>query len=473
MNLRQLLLILRLRWWLVLLVLLLSLGGTLAATLLMPKQYTAETSLLLDIKTDPLLATLMPAMATPAYIATQTEIIRSDRVAGRVVSMLGLAQSPSAVAQWREETEGRVPLESYFGSLLQRGLVVEPGKGSTLLNVSFSGTDPKFAAAAANTFAKAYMDLTVELKLDPAKQYSSFFDDRFKTLRTDLENAQARLSAFQQNKGIIVSAERMDQETARLNALEVSLAGALAESADTSSRQRNAGTETSVDVQQSAIVQGLKSELAKAQTKLSEISSVMGSQHPQRLALEAQISELRQQISAEMRRVSGATSSMNRITGQKIAELRSMVDAQKRTVLNLRAQRDEAAVLLKDLETAQRAYDQVATRRSQLSLESQADQVPVRVLSPAVEPLRPSKPNLPKNMVAALVVGLILGVAAAAALEMVDRRVRSEADLLVMDGVPVLGVLSSKPSTAWYGRRAALGMRTTPPRLTLDAGGLR
>ena len=88
----------------------------------LPKQYTAETSLLLDVKTDPLVATLMPSQAGASFIATQVEIIRSERVAGRVVKMLGLAQNPAAVAQWREETEGRIPLETYFGNLLQKGL---------------------------------------------------------------------------------------------------------------------------------------------------------------------------------------------------------------------------------------------------------------------------------------------------------------------------------------------------------------
>src|SRR5687768_2239925 len=105
MNLRQVLLILRLRWWVVMGTLLIATGLALGISLLLPKQYTAETALLLDIKTDPLVATLAPNFATPSYIATQTEILQSDRVATRVVRMLGLAQNAKAVEQWREETE--------------------------------------------------------------------------------------------------------------------------------------------------------------------------------------------------------------------------------------------------------------------------------------------------------------------------------------------------------------------------------
>lgn len=473
MNFRQILLILRLRWWIVVGVLVLVVGGALAVSMLLPKQYTAETSVLLDVKTDPLVATLMPSLASASFIATQVEIIRSERVAGRVVKMLGLAQNAAAVAQWRESTEGRIPLESYFGSQMQRGLVVEPGRGSALMTVTFTGSDPKFAAAAANTFARAYIDLSVELRVGPAREYATFFDERLKSLREDLDASQARLSAFQQKRGIVVSSERVDQELARLNALEVALAGAFADSADTSSRQRNAGTETSVDVQQSGAVQNLKGELARAETRLSEVSANFGSNHPLRIEVEARIGELKQQITSEMRRVSGATTTVNRIASQRVGELRSMVEAQKRTVLNLRTQRDEAGALLREVETAQRAFDTVAQRRTQLANESQAEQASARVLSPATEPLTHSKPNIPKNLTAGAILGLLGGLAAAFLLEMVDRRVRSAEDLLNAEGVPVLGVMSARTGRAQFAPRLAFNRRQgqqMPPRLTLDGG---
>ena len=132
------------------------------------------------------------------------------------------------------------------------------------MTITFTAKDAKFAAAVANAFARAYIDLSVELRVGPAREYATFFDDRIKSLREDLDAAQARLSAFQQKRGIVVSSERVDQEAARLTALEAALAGALAESADTSSRQRNAGTETSIDVQQSGAVQSLKAELGES-----------------------------------------------------------------------------------------------------------------------------------------------------------------------------------------------------------------
>jgi chain length determinant protein EpsF len=462
MNLRQMLLILRLRWWLVLLIFLLVVGGTFAVLSVISKRYTSTTAVLLDVKADPLVATLVPSLATPGYVATQAEIVRSDRLAMRVVRMLGLDQNPAAVAQWRENTEGRVPLDMYFGELMQQGLQVEPVRNSTILNITYTATDPKFSAAVANTFARAYLDLGVELRVGPAREYAGFFDERLKTLRGELERAQSQLSAYQRSKGIVVSAERLDMETARLASLEGALATAMAESADTSSRLRNAGTENSIDVQNSGVVQSLKGELARAQTRLNEVSTNLGSAHPQRIQLEAQIAELRKQIASEMRRVSGATASANRINDQKIAELKTLVEAQKKSVLAMRADRDEAAVLLRDVDTAQKAYDSVAQRRTQLANESQAEQTSARILSPASEPMLHSFPDIPKSMVAAVIIGLLLGMATAIGWELADRRIRSEADMLA-EGVPVLGVMSSRAAPEGYARRLSPTRPVAPP----------
>jgi chain length determinant protein EpsF len=471
MSPQQILTALRLRWWLVLVPFVLLATAAAYYTSTVPKRFTATTSVLMDVKTDPLLATLAPSLASPAYMATQIEIMNSDRVADRVAKALKLADNPEAVEQWRRITQGRIPMDAHFANLVKRGLFVEPANNSNILNVSYAAADPKFAAAAANTYAQAYIDFSVELKVGPAREFAGFFDERSKTLKTELEAAQAKLSEFQKKKGILVSAERVDHEAARLTSLETALANALAESAETSSRTRNSGTETSVDIQQSGVVQSLKSEIARAETRLNEVSVTFGSSHPVRLQLEAQIAELKQQLASEMRRVSGATVSVNRVANQKISELRALVEAQKRTVLSLRNERDEASLLLKDMETAQRAYEQVTQRRAQLANESQAEQATARVLSPASEPLYHSHPSYKKNVVAAAAVGLILGALLAIAWELLDRRVRSEADMVMGHNVPVLGVMTTRPiKRGELARLAAPRRPPQPPQLGFEGG---
>jgi chain length determinant protein EpsF len=306
MSIAQYLRIIWARKWLVLALLgLTTLIGSLVTLFVLSKQYEAEASLVVEVRNDPVLGALAPGLASPAYLATQVEILKSDRVAGRVVKMLGVERSPAAVQQWRDSTDAKIPLDRYFAALLQRGLLVEPSRGSNVINITFVNPDAAFAAAAANAFAQAYMDVSVELRVEPARQSASFMDEQTNKLRVALENAQARLSRFQQEKGIVVTDERMDQETQRLNVLLAQLATAQAEQVDTAMRQRNTGTELSPDVQNSPTVQSLKAQLVVAEAKMSEISAIVGPNHPQRQSLEAQIRELRTQLATEIRRVLG------------------------------------------------------------------------------------------------------------------------------------------------------------------------
>lgn len=475
MSIAQYLRIVWARKWLVLALLLLTTTiGTLVTFFVLSKQYTAEASMVVEVRVDPVMGALAPGLASPAYLATQVEILKSDRVASRVVKMLGVERSPAAVQQWRESTGAKIPLERYFADLLSRGLAVEPARGANVINISFVNPDPAFAAAAANAFAQAYMDTSVELRVEPAKQSAVWLDEQTRLLRTNLEAAQARLSKFQQEKGMVVSAERINEETARLDGLLTQLATAQSELVETTTRQRNSGSELSPDVLQSGAVQSLKAQLATAEAKMSEISSIVGPNHPQRQALDAQIRELRSQLSAEIRRVSGGTSVLSRGSAQKVAELQSMVEAQKKNVLTMRSLRDQASVLLRDVETAQRAYEGVSQRVTALSLESQNTQANVRLLSPAVEPYFPSRPRTLVNILGSIVGGLLLGGLVAIGLELMDRRVRDPDDMVAMAGVPVIGVLQPTDSKKPVFRRLTSGkLHHVPTRPLLNAPGAR
>jgi chain length determinant protein EpsF len=446
MTIKQILRILWARKWLVLsLAVFVALAGT-ATTLLLPKQYTAESAMVVEMRIDPVLGALAPSLAAPGYMATQIDILKSERVAGRVVKMLGVERSPSAVAQWRDQTNAKIPLERYFANLLQRGLNVEPSRGSNVINVSFSAQDPIFAQAAANAFVQAYMDVSVELRVAPARESTAFLDSQTKVLRGNLEAAQEKLSKFQQDRGIIVSDERFDQENARYQALTAQLSSAQAERVDAVTRSRNSGNESSPEILSNPAVQGLKSQLTTAETKLTELSAVVGKNHPSRIQLEAQIAQMRQQIAAESRRVTGSTSTISRTSGQKVEELQAMVDEQKLKLQKLRADRDLEAVIKRDVDTAQRAYEAVSSRVGQFTLESQNNQANTRLLSPAVEPLEPSRPKIAVGIAGSILGGLMLGTLAALGWELLDRRVRDPEDMMVMAGVPVLGVMRPEGS---------------------------
>ncbi len=445
MTFQQFLLILWARRKLALSVLGVTFLTTLVVSLVLPREYTATTSLVIDVKSpDPIAGIVMQGMMAPGYMATQMDIINSDRVASRVVKLLGIAGNAEAVEKWREASEGKGSIESYYGELLQKKLDIKPSRESNVININFSGPEPQFAAAVANAFAQAYIDTSIELRVEPARQYSAWFEERQKGLRANLEQAQAKLSAYQQEKGIVVTDDRiMDNETARLNDLAAQLAAAQAQRADAASRQKSGTSELSLEVLQNPLIQNLKAEIARSESKLSELNANLGKNHPQVQQLEAQIKEQNQQLREEIGRISGGAAVATRFGAVKQEELKAAIEEQKKRVLAIKAERDQLAVLVNDVETARRAYEAVGQRMTQSNLEGQSQQTNVLVLSPAVEPTKHSRPRVFLNLLVAIFLGTLLGVGAALVAELGQRRIRSAEDLALALELPVLAELDS------------------------------
>ncbi len=440
MNIKQLFLILFAHRYAAVFVFLVVAGAGGAYTWNTPKTYQATTDLLVDSRADPIAGAVVTGNN---YIATQIAILQSERVAIGVVKRLRIADTPTLVDQWKVATQGKVPLENYYANMLRRGLLAEPLRGSNVIRLTFEGADPKFATAVVNTYAQSYLDLTIDLRVEPVRQYADWFDDRLKTLRDNVEAAQTKLSSFQRERGIVSNDQRADIESQRLDALLAQLVSLQGENMAISSRQKTSGGELSPDVQASPVVQSLRGELNRAENKLTEMSVSLGPNHPQRVQLEGQIAELRQQLAQEMTRVSGSTGVAKTTAGLRESELRAVIATQKERVLALKAERDQVAVLSQDVEAARRIYDSVLQRSNQLNLEKQTDQANVSILSPAIEPNTPSKPNLPKYIAATLGGALAAALAAALGLEMLNRKVRVVQDIMIED-IPVLGVIERR-----------------------------
>lgn len=462
MTFQQFVLILKARWKTILMIFSVVVGTAVAISLILPKQYSAATSVLVDVKSgDPIYGGLMQAQMLPGYMATQVDIITSDRVSQRVVKMLGFDKSPEAIAQWQDEGQGKGNVVSFFAEALQKKLDVKPSRESSVISIGFSGTDPKFAAAVANAYARAYIDTNLELKVEPAKEFAAWFGERSKQLRDNLEAAQARLSAFQREKGIVATDDRLDVENARYAELSSQLTNVQAQRADSASRQRQASGQmsTSPDVINSPVIQSLRADVARQEAKLQELAGQLGKNHPQYQRTQAELDALKTKLDSEMRQVASSVGTSNTVNQQREAALRAALEAQKLKVLELRALRDEAAVLLKDVENAQRAYDLVGQRLSQTSLESQAQQTNLVVLTPAEPPLKHSGPKIILNAVLACFLGGLLGVGVALLLELSNRRIRSAEDLVEALGVPVFAVLETESPA----RRMRFGRKSLTP----------
>jgi len=445
MNFQQFIAILSARKFIIYIVFAIVVSTTTLVSLMLPKQYTAETTLVVDFKTpDPISGAMGQAMIMPSYMATQIDVITSDRVGRRVVKMLGFDKVPELVQAWQEATKGKGSIEGYYSENLQKNLVVQPAKESNVINISFSGTDPKSAAAVANAFAKAYLDTSVELAADPAKQYADYFVARTKEVQDKMKMEQDALSAYQQANGIVSTDERLASENARLNDLSGQLTQLEAQRSDAQSRQQSAkgDIQTNPDVMNNLVIQNLRVTISGAEGKLQEASNDMGPNYPQVKQQKAELDTLKARLQHEMNNVSSSLGASTQISSQKVAEVRAALEAQKKLVLDLKTQRDELSVMQTELASTQQDYNNIRQRLSQSTLQSQNQQSSVTVLTPAFEPVKASKPKILLNIVTSILLGGMLSIGVSMLMELMDRRIRSEDDLIAF-GIPLLGVLTA------------------------------
>jgi succinoglycan biosynthesis transport protein ExoP len=463
MSLQQFLTILQARCMLVVLVLLGTVAAIVAASLALPKKYTAMASVVVDVKSpDPISGVMLGAMVMPGYMATQRDIISSDRVAQKVVRLLELDEVPGTKEQWLANTHGKGKLDAWLAERLQKKLGVKPSRESNVIDISYSASDPGFAAAVANAFAQAYIDASIELRVEPARHYARWFSEQDKGLRQDLEKAQARLSDHQQKYGIVASDERFDSEITKLNDLSAQLTVVQGQTADARSKQRSGSASSALpEVVQNPLIHTLKGDIARQEAKLQEIAGNLGRNHPQYQRMESELASLKRRLEIETRLITSGFGAATAVGKEKEAELVAAVAAQKQKLLELKQAREQLAALQHDLDIAQKAYESVSQRFTQSKLESQVVQTNASMLTLASEPVEPSFPNLLLNTLAAILLGTFGGVGVAFGLEILDRRIRSAHDVAEMLQLPMLGVIPRRK------RPGRLSFVRTKPALLL------
>jgi len=463
MHFYQFLLLLRARRKLILATLLATILLALGWSLVQGKTYTATTSVLLNYKgVDPLTGLTMPGQLLPGYMATQIDIISSKNVALRVVDRLRMATNPAVIAQFQDATDGRGTVRDWLADLLLRKLDIKPSRESSVVEISFKGADPGFAAAVANAFAEEYQNVSVRLKTEPMKKASSYFNEQTRQLRDNVETAQARLSKYQQDKGIVsLDNNRVDIELSRLSDLSSQLVAAQTLALEATSRERMAGggNAQSPDVANNPLIQNLRVSLSAAEAKLAESGARYGRNHPAYQAASAEVAKMRADLGAALATVSRSVGGNAQVLRQREEDLRTALAAQKAKVLELNRTRDELGVLLKDLDSAQRAFDAAAGRFSQTRIEAQSEQSDIAVLNPAVAPAEPSGPRILLNTLVAVLLGTVLGVGMALLLELLNRPVRSTGDVQELLGIPVLGTVTWQPARPRGGLRALMAPR--------------
>jgi chain length determinant protein EpsF len=421
------------------------LGVVLLASLLMPTRYRAASELLIEEEnSDPIAGVALPGSGQPSRVMTEADIVRSERVVLRALQAMDARYQQELRERWRSRTGGQGDMNAWMAEELQRTTEVRPARESRVLSVSHSARDPRFAAAFVNALTKAYIETAVDLRVEPARQYSAFFDERARQMREQLFEAQKRVSEFQRRNDITTTDEKLDVEDARLAELSAQVVALQARAGEAQRRQSEAAAnpDRMEEVLKDPTVASLANALSLQETKQLELMERLGSKHPQVIESRAATQSLAERLERAKRRAAGAFQGNSKVLASQLAERTSALELQREKVLERKELRNEARLLQSDVDVARRSLDAIMERLNKTTLEKSAPQVTVSILKTASVPFVPTSASLAGRAAVGAVVGLLLAVLSIVAAELRDRRLLGADDVMSELGQPLLTVLS-------------------------------
>jgi uncharacterized protein involved in exopolysaccharide biosynthesis len=310
----------------------------------------------------------------------------------RVLVFLGVVRHPAD-----RTPEDRV-LEKYYERLL-----IFPVARSRIIAIEFASKDAELAAKAANIIAQTYLEMQEGAKKDMARSASSWLQGTIEPLRKKVQDAEARVEEYRARTGLQQvgsgTTTLFSQQLADLSGQLASARSAQAESQAKAKLLREAirsGRTFEVpDVANNDLIRRLIEQRVNLKTQLALEGRTLLPEHPRMKELQAQLSDLEQQLRAAAERTVRALENESRIAGSRVESLTAAIDGQRRVV----ADGNEAEVQLRALErearTQREQLEQYMTRyREAIARDTQnASPADARVVSRAITPDTPSFPK--------------------------------------------------------------------------------
>ena len=444
------------------------------ASLLMPTQYRATSEMLIEEENlDPIDGVTLAGsgLSVPSRMATQVDILRSERVMLRALRAMGLQNDRALRDRWMSQAGGQGDYEAWLVERLQKKTDIRPTRDSKVLYVSHSAKDPKFAAQFVNALVDAYVHTGLELRLERARQYNAFFDERSRQLRERLQEAQKKASEFYRLNGITSADERSDLEEARLGLLSAQVVALQASAEEAQRRRREAASnpDRMEEVLKDPLVASLEATLSLQELQLNENTSRMGDRHPKVLELLATTAGLRARLQAAKRRAATGFEGSSNVSASQLAERTRALEAQREKVLQRKGIRDQARLLQNEVDGAQRAFDAVVARLNKTAMERSDTQPNVSILKVATVPSVTASASHVATLSAAAVVGLLLALVTMVIIEVRDRRLRNAEDVESTLKQPLLTVLRRRRPP---GAPSSVRQLLTQPRPALTNEGI-
>lgn len=370
----------------------------------------------------------------------QQEPVTPDATTIRVLT------SPRLLLPIVEQLKPKYP-DLSSGAIAQ-SLSITPN-GESILAISFSGGDAALVQDVVKVLAQEYLDYSLEERQKDVRQGITFVEEQLPKLEVRVSDQQGKLQRFRQQYNLIdpqtqaqslstqagtLAQTQLDTQT-RLDEARLLYAGIQTELAG---QPIEVASASALDT--SARYQKLLDQLLAVDSQLAQQSALYLEDSPEIQVLLDQRRNLEPLLQQESRRV-------ERSMASSIQDLENREQAlnQSITVLNQRIKQlsvitREYTDIQREVQIATDNLNQFLTTREGLRIDAAQRQIPWQLLTPPGEPI-PSAASAKRNLILGTILGALLGVGAALALDRLSNVIHTAKEVKSTTKLPLLGVI--------------------------------
>jgi len=427
-------------------------------------------------------------------LQTEVEILQSDTLALKVINDLNLEKTRDFKPHWS-------PIGAVLGIFSSKGvadpssasledspnrrssvtrifsshLKVKTISGTRLIEIDYTDSDPRIAAAVVNDLIHALMDYGFTTRNSATNQTSEWLGGQMSDLKKQAHDLQARVVALQRYSGVYSLGEdsqgreqlyssTLDQLQQATNALTAAtsnriMKGALYETIrngdpDMISGLAGAGPATSSSAQNSfALLQGLRAQQATTAAQLAQDISKFGADYPKLADERSNLASLNKSVNAEIRRIGERAKNDYEAALGAEDKLLSVYNERKAQAEKSNDRAIEYGIAKQEADNSSALYEDLSKRLREAGVIEGLRSSNISVVSPARVSAKPSSPNPPLYLLGAIVLGLFLGACGALYSDMTDDTIQSFSVVEDSLGLTLAAVL---PSLETSNRRSFL-----------------
>jgi capsular exopolysaccharide synthesis family protein len=398
-------------------------------------------------------------MDMDTYLETQTKILESETLAMDTIRSMDLGKypefggssTPAAFGQGGAALRRPAILGEFLGDLTVRRV-----PDSRLIEVRFDAENPQLAAEVVNTHLQNYIEQNFKSKYDATTQASNWLSSELEELRIKVEKSEDARLAYERENQIWQIDEKQDITTQKLADLSKAVTDAQTDLSGKEAlyRMATSGEADAVPaVRDNPVITGLENKKSDLDEQYADASNQYGPNFPK----VQRIREQQAEVNADLTRsrqviVDGIREDYN--TAQSHVELlQESLDKQKAEANNVAEKLVQYNILEHDAEANKQLYDGLLQKLKEATITAGLRSSNIRIVDPALVPTSPSRPQKARNILLALLVGLVGGIGLAIFREYLDNTVKSPDDIETLTGLPSLAVVPSLPGVNGSGGR--------------------